>query len=186
MKAKSVRGLDRAGPIADNAERIVRVRAKELRSFGPRATQSENVKALHDLRIAAKRLRYLLEVTGFCFGPFAATAARRARELQDLVGEIHDCDVMGPRVQGRIEALRAADTRELVRLAEGNGDLSPALSARAPSRTAYRGLEVLAAHIHARRELLFQQFLEQWETLERDKFWKQLDEALSERPAKAN
>ena len=119
MKAKSVRGLDRAGSIADNAERIVRVRANELRSFGPRATQAEKVKALHDLRIAAKRLRYLLEVTGFCFGPFAASAAKRARELQDVVGEIHDCDVMLPMVQARIDALRDADAKVLAGLAEG-------------------------------------------------------------------
>jgi hypothetical protein len=30
-------------------------------------------------------------VTGFCFGRPADTARRRARDLQDILGEIHDC-----------------------------------------------------------------------------------------------
>ena len=60
-------------PLGDNAERIVRVRLDELylvhaQGGGPR----REVVALHDMRIAAKRLRYILEVTGSCFGPYAS------------------------------------------------------------------------------------------------------------------
>ena len=63
------------------------------------------------MRIAAKRLRYVLEVTGFVFGKPADTARRRARDLQDILGEIHDCDVMLPRVREHAEAV-AAQRRE--------------------------------------------------------------------------
>ena len=66
-----------------NAARILRTRLDEMRSFAPGALQAENATEQHDLRIAAKRLRYVLEATGFCFGAPADTARRRARDLQE-------------------------------------------------------------------------------------------------------
>ena len=58
------------------------------------------------MRIAAKRLRYVLEITGPCFGPEAKAARDAAKRLQGVLGEIHDCDVMLPRAEG-IESLCA-------------------------------------------------------------------------------
>jgi CHAD domain len=187
MKARRVKKLDPEMPLADAAERIIRVRLDELYSFVPAALDPEHVEALHDLRIAAKRLRYLLEVTGPCFGPYAATAGKRARDIQDLVGEIHDCDVHLPEVLSLLSELRAHDAGEVRRLATEDGaeDLDPALSARAPHRAAYRGLEVLAAHLEARRGLLFERFLELWRKLDRQGFRRKLEAALAERAPEA-
>ena len=56
--------------------------------------------AQHDMRIAAKRLRYVLEITESCFGDEAVAARRAIKELQSVLGDIHDCDVMLPRVEG--------------------------------------------------------------------------------------
>jgi CHAD domain-containing protein len=106
MKARKVKKLDPAGTLGDNAQRIVATRLEELWSFVPRALDPEEVEALHDMRIAAKRLRYVLEVTGSCFGPYAREAGKRTKVLQDLLGEIHDCDVLLPRVLG-LDALHA-------------------------------------------------------------------------------
>ena len=107
MKARTVEDLDPAAPLRPNAARIVRVRLDEMRSFADAALEPTASTAQHDLRIAAKRLRYVLEVTAeSCFGPYAATALKRTKELQDLLGEIHDCDVMLPRAAG-IESLEA-------------------------------------------------------------------------------
>ena len=65
------------------------------------------------MRIAAKRLRYILEVGAEpCFGPYATTAIKRTKELQDLLGELHDCDVQLPRVRALQDELRAADALE--------------------------------------------------------------------------
>ncbi len=109
------------------------------------------------MRIAAKRLRYVLELTDFCFGPYAAKAARRTKQLQDLIGEIHDCDVALPRVT----ALRAE---------VGADDAAAA------------GLEAIATRLRARRAALFGDFLHLWRKLSREGFRARLEYAIAERP----
>jgi len=183
MKARKVKGLDPATALADNAERIVHVRLDELCSFVPQALEPAEVAALHDMRIAAKRLRYVLEVTAEeCFGPYAATALKRTKDLQDLLGEIHDCDVQLPHVLARLEELRAADARQARARAKAKAtDLDPRLADRTAHTTAWRGLETLAVYLDARRGLLFERFLEMWTGLERDGFRARLDYAARER-----
>jgi len=68
VKAERVEGLDPSGPFRENAARIVRTRLDELYSFDPAIRDPRNVTELHDMRIAAKRLRYVLEIVGFAFG----------------------------------------------------------------------------------------------------------------------
>jgi hypothetical protein len=181
MRARRVKGLDPAASLADNAERIVRTRLDELYSFTPKALNPKRVKALHDMRIAAKRLRYVLEITSFCFGPYASTATKRAKELQDLLGEIHDCDELLPRVLAVQRELRDGDVDGLLELAADADDLAPALGAKVRHADAYGGLEVLAVWLDARRTLLFERFLDRWKTLQRQAFRERLERALDDR-----
>jgi len=181
VKARRVDDLEPDGTLADNAERIVLVRLDELCGFMPRAADPEQVVALHDMRIAAKRLRYILEVTGSCFGPYAGTATKLVKDLQDLLGEIHDCDVMLPRVQVTLDEVRSADADHLLAVAADGGELAPARASDVPHRTSYRGLEVLATWIEARRTLLFDRFLQRWAALERQEFRERLERALDQR-----
>jgi hypothetical protein len=178
MKARPVKGLAPHGALAENAARIVRTRLEELRSFAPKAQQPHRSRAQHDMRIAAKRLRYVLEATEFCLGRSAQAARRRARDLQDLLGELHDCDVMLPRIQAHIEALEQADSRAVRERAGDAPDLDPRLAARARHRSSYRGLEVLAVYVRARRALLFDRFREFWAEQERTGTWDRLDRAM--------
>jgi hypothetical protein len=184
LKARKIKGTDPAGPLAANAARTVKVRLAELRGFVPRALEADAVGAQHDMRIAAKRLRYVLEVTGFCFGRPAEAARRRAKHLQDLLGEMHDADVMLPQLREHRRELRGQDAAAIVRLAGDADDLDPALAARAPHRTAYRGLETLEVYLLARRRLLFDRFCEMWDGAEQRGVWDALersaDRALDE------
>ena len=188
MKARGVKGLKPSGTLADNLELIVATRLDELCSFVPRALDPRRVRELHDMRIAAKRLRYILEVTAeVCFGPYAETALKRTKDLQDLLGEIHDCDVQLPRVLERLEELRAADARTARMRAPANADdLDPRFATRTANARAWRGLETLAVYLQARRELLYQRFLEMWTRLERDGFRARLQYAASERVGGVN
>jgi hypothetical protein len=178
LKATKVRKLDPTTPLVENAARIVRVRLDEMRSFVPAALRPECETEQHDLRIAAKRLRYVLEATGFCFGRPADDARRRARDIQDVLGDLHDCDVMLPRVAGHVEHLRNQDAAVVRGRAGDAEDLDPTLVADAPHRASYRGLELLAIHLKARRYLLFERFVELWGELERNGTWDRLELAI--------
>jgi hypothetical protein len=185
MKAGRVKGLDAAAPLADNAERIVRLRLDELCGFIPAALDVAEVEALHDMRIAAKRLRYDHEVTAAsCFGPYGRTAAKRARDLQDLIGEIHDCDVALPRVRRVAAQRRQADVDALLgRIDPAASDLAPELAVELPHAAEHRGLATLETYLVARRALLYGRFLALWQELEREGFRPRLEYALAERPA---
>jgi hypothetical protein len=177
LKARRVKKLDPAGPLAENAARIVRVRLEELRSFAPKALEADRVRQQHDMRIAAKRVRYVLEATEFCFGRAGSTARRRARDLQEILGELHDCDVMLPRAERHLAELRDGDVAAVRERAGEADDLDPALAARAPHRTSYRGLEILMVYLQARRDLLFERFRGFWAAQERAGTWERLDRA---------
>jgi CHAD domain-containing protein len=164
MKARKVKGLDPDGPLQDNMRRIIDTRAAELRSFSPAVLDPRNVDALHDMRIAAKRLRYVLELSTPVFGEPAAEGAKRAKKLQDLLGEIHDCDVTIPRVERHIERLRLEDAATLREAAGASAaDLDPKAARAAPNRLLYRGLESLAVYLLARRDVLYDRFVREWE-----------------------
>jgi hypothetical protein len=175
VKAKRIKGADPAAPLAENAARIVKVRLDELRGFAPAALDDDAVAVQHDMRIAAKRLRYVLEATGFCFGEPAEVARRQAKALQDLLGEMHDADVMIPRLRDHRREMRDEDAAAVRRFAADAADLDPALAGRAPHRTSYRGLEVLEVYLLARRRLLFERFVAVWKRQESRKVWRSLD-----------
>jgi hypothetical protein len=108
-------------------------------------------------------------------------ARRRARDLQDVLGELHDCDVMLPRVQRHLAELRDTDAAA-VRIWAGDAeDLNPELAAHAPHRTSYRGLETLIVYLQARRSLLFDRFRAMWAKQERAGTWDALERTAARR-----
>lgn len=99
MKPRRVGGLDPQAPLHPNAARIIRTRLGELRDFAGEALAPDASAAQHDMRIAAKRLRYVLEIVGPCIGEEAKAARDAAKQLQSVLGDLHDCDLMLPRVE---------------------------------------------------------------------------------------
>jgi CHAD domain-containing protein len=113
VKARRVKGLDPSEPVRANASLIVATRLEELRGFAEAALAPDAGSVQHDMRIAAKRLRYVLEVLGPCVGGKAEAAREACKRLQSALGDLHDCDLMLRRTEG-IESAAAllAERRE--------------------------------------------------------------------------
>ena len=153
MKARKSRASTRRPAGRQRRSGSSRVRARRAVAFMPRRLDPRDVEALHDMRIAAKRLRYVLEVTAPGLRrPTRATAAKRAKELQDLLGEIHDCDVQLPRVEGLIARLRPRTPPRCARAAGGRGRPRSRAGREAPNAAPTAASRALAPTCSARRD----------------------------------
>ncbi len=84
--------LRNAAGAADAMERILWTRLREARVLA-KSLHSRDKRALHDFRIACKRLRYALDRVESP-APWVAAAGERLAQLQDVLGEAHDRDVL--------------------------------------------------------------------------------------------
>jgi CHAD domain-containing protein len=123
-------------PYAHAAARIVRVRADELFEQAEGVLDTSDIERVHDMRVASRRLRAVLEVFAPCFprGPYRGVL-RDVKMLADALGERRDPDVhlaamerlaaeLPPELQPGIEELAE---RQRERQAVGNEVLAPAL-----------------------------------------------------------
>jgi CHAD domain-containing protein len=72
---------------------IITDRLKELEKLSRDVFQPFEIEALHEMRIAAKRLRYAIELFQQCWGRSIASYAKRVARIQGALGDVHDCDV---------------------------------------------------------------------------------------------
>jgi CHAD domain-containing protein len=128
---------DGAATFAEHAAAVRDARRDRLRKRGDRALRTGKPDHLHKTRIAAKRLRYLYELTEPVFGAEAKRGAKEARAFQDLLGELHDSDVLSERLRARAAETPIADDR-------------------------YVGLEALASYMDAKRRVLHRQYMDTW------------------------
>lgn len=75
------------------ARSIILTRLEELENLSKSLYQPLKVKPLHEMRIAAKHLRYALELFEPCWGAPVALHAKNVASLQSSLGKLHDCDV---------------------------------------------------------------------------------------------
>jgi CHAD domain-containing protein len=150
VKAVKVK-VDPDAPLDEGLRATLAVRFEEMHSFDP-----DKPKQLHDLRIAAKRVRYILEAAEPVFGEPAARGVKAMKQLQDHLGEINDCDELLPLLDDHMNKLRSED-------AAAAADGRPL-----PNRRKYRGLEALRAHTVAERDRLLKRVSRTWAKVEAD------------------
>jgi hypothetical protein len=77
----------------DLARMTILNRLEDLEKLSDSLYHPLSIKPLHRMRIAAKRLRYAIELFEHCWGQQAAIFAKKVAGLQSSLGELHDCDV---------------------------------------------------------------------------------------------
>lgn len=172
-RAWPVRDLSADAPLDANARKIIDVRVAE---FASHAAQVEDApsEALHDLRIAAKRLRYTLELFADLLGKRGEAQVKRLKAIQDELGELHNHDVQIALIESELRTLTAEEMAQ----AE-NGEL-PASSRNDPRP----GLLALLVHEHDGRRQRHTAFVELWRNLATEGFTKDLS-ALSAPPRRS-
>ena len=105
-KAKDIPGLHAGLPYAEAAARTVRARAEELFAISSAdVLDTADIERVHDMRVASRRLRAVLEIYAPCFerDRFRAVLAD-VKALADALGARRDPDVQF----AALESLRAA------------------------------------------------------------------------------
>jgi CHAD domain-containing protein len=102
----------RADPerISDGRRRAAR-RAERLRAAIENAAGLYLPDRLHEVRIAVKQLRYAMELVREVTGSRATVRIRQLKEAQDLLGRMHDLEVLIARTRGVQGSANAPDLK---------------------------------------------------------------------------
>lgn len=92
-KAKPITGLDVQAPTGYNACIIARTRLEEMYNWSNFVDSPYAVRELHNLRIAAKRLRYTLEIFADFLPGDCKPMVKELEQIQEELGQLHDSDV---------------------------------------------------------------------------------------------
>lgn len=143
----------------------VTARLEEFLDFEEHVHSPENREELHQMRIAAKRLRYTMEAFAPLYAGALDEAIKTVKKIQSLLGDVHDGDVWVDYVPQFIEEERA-------RTVEYFGDDAAMGSLQA-------GFEALRQDRRAFRQEQYGAFVEYWNATVRAGAWEQLRATLT-------
>ncbi|MBN2134072.1 MAG: CHAD domain-containing protein [Sedimentisphaerales bacterium] len=126
----------------------------------------------HQMRIAAKRLRYTMEICDLAYEGKLAPFIKGVKKVQTLLGDVHDCDVW-------VADIGAFMERERLRTIDHFGHPRPFLRLRP-------GLTLLRTERETHRRRTFADLVAYWKTLEEEGFWDQLETTLQPREEAAD
>ena len=135
-KPRDIPDLECEDPFREAAAKVIAVRAQELAEHSENVLDTTDIERVHDMRVATRRLRAVLEIFAPCF-PKAehADVLRDVKALADALGERRDPDVHIAALES-FAAGAAPSSRPGVRLligrfrdeqAEANKELADAL-----------------------------------------------------------
>ncbi|MBN2473736.1 MAG: CHAD domain-containing protein [Pirellulales bacterium] len=139
----------------------------QLLSYQDSLARPEDKQRHHAMRIAAKRLRYTMEISGPVYVGAVSDAISVAKKLQNLLGEVHDCDVWD-------EHLRDFAARQRKRIVKYFGHPEPFARLEV-------GIEHLRNERRQRRRQVFHELGEYWQDLSRREYWGVLVAAVKSR-----
>ena len=141
-KARAIPGFEDAPSFREAAALAVETRAEEVFEFRSGILDTADIERVHDMRVATRRLRAVMEIFSDCFPrkPYRR-ALRDVKKLADALGERRDRDVAIAALERVAEGLTGEDRR---------------------------GIRSLVDELRAEQEVANRQLEEELEALERD------------------
>ncbi|MCM3871445.1 MAG: CHAD domain-containing protein [Pyrinomonadaceae bacterium] len=87
-------------------------RLRELEALSPSLFEPQKTEPLHAMRIAAKRLRYAMELFAACWGDQLDVFSNHVARMQSALGELHDCDLWIEHFGKRLSRLKKKASSE--------------------------------------------------------------------------
>ncbi len=135
-----------------------------LLAFEPWVSHPEAVAEHHATRIAAKKLRYTLEVYAPVYRLGLKKPIARVKAVQEILGDLHDCDVW-------IDAITRLLLRERSLLRNGADE-------KRPDTCTLSSLKLFLAEREKERLFLYRHFVRYWASLKREAIWEGLRTTL--------
>ena len=109
-KARDIPSIEPDATFREAAASAIEVRADEVFSFRDRALDTNDIEGVHDMRVATRRLRAVMEIFAVCFPKEQhRRALKEVKELADVLGERRDPDVMIDGLEKVAKSLGPAD-----------------------------------------------------------------------------
>jgi CHAD domain-containing protein len=139
-------------------------RLRTMLSYQPWVNQPDAVAEHHATRIAAKKLRYTMEIYGPVYRRGLVKPHARVKIIQEVLGDLHDCDVW-------IDHITRILLKERSHLRSENEEKRPDTPTLAALKLFLQGRE-------KERILLHRRFMRYWESLSRQGQWDELRTSL--------
>jgi hypothetical protein len=150
--------------IAPVAAIRIEQRLSSLLSFEPWVSHQEAVAEHHATRIAAKKLRYTLEVYAPVYRLNLTKPIARVKAVQEILGDLHDCDVW-------IDTITRLLLHERSRLRSDHEE-------KRPDTVTLSSLKLFLAEREKERKGLYRHFVRYWASLKRTHIWEDLRTTL--------
>jgi CHAD domain-containing protein len=150
------------------AQRNISSRIDDLLSYTPYVHDPEAVTRHHEMRIAAKRLRYTLETFNRLYSGKLNRPVRTVRALQDALGQLHDCDVWIGYLPGFMQEPPEVESERALRR-HIPGEARPGISGLLEDRK-------------RERVRLYRAFVEMWDGLRDARFFATLQDQVAQAP----
>ncbi|PKL64122.1 MAG: hypothetical protein CVV32_10740 [Methanomicrobiales archaeon HGW-Methanomicrobiales-3] len=135
-----------------------------LLSYEPWVSHPDAVAEHHATRIAAKKLRYTMEIYGPVYRRGLAKPHARVKMIQEILGDLHDCDVW-------IDTITRTLLKERGRFRSENEE-------KRPDTATLASLKVFLQDREKARILLHRRFVRYWESQFRSGTWDELRSTL--------
>ncbi|TLN24104.1 CHAD domain-containing protein [bacterium] len=142
------------------ASESIREKLEQLLFYEPFIQIPEDKDDLHAMRIAAKHLRYTAEIFSPLYTSELKPYLKALRQAQELLGEIHDCDMWMLFLPEFLERERLRTLRYF--------------GVERPFRRLKPGLEAFITDRSATRDQHYAEFLTTWQSWRQDGLWDQL------------